>query len=268
MLAYMNDRSSPLNAYPAFWGPFSIIGETAADRSGPGSSQNSVVVDAITTVHQPPAKAGPPGGRTFRQVTVGAVPVLQDEPAPLAIAPVDAGVNAAVVIGRLAPGSTLSAGKEARQNTWRVPVEELPGLSIIPPRGFVGSMDLTVDLHLADNSVADHKGLKVEWMGKSVPLRQPTRQHDAAEIARIVKRGDELMAFGDVASARLMYQRAAEAGEAMAAFALAETYDPQVLTNKRFLPDVGLAQQWYAKARDLGSDKASERLDRLARTAE
>jgi CHAT domain-containing protein/tetratricopeptide (TPR) repeat protein len=29
MLAYMNDRSSPLNAYPAFWGPFSIIGEGA-----------------------------------------------------------------------------------------------------------------------------------------------------------------------------------------------------------------------------------------------
>jgi CHAT domain-containing protein/Tfp pilus assembly protein PilF len=28
-LAYMNDRSSPLNAYPAFWGPFSIIGEGA-----------------------------------------------------------------------------------------------------------------------------------------------------------------------------------------------------------------------------------------------
>jgi CHAT domain-containing protein/Tfp pilus assembly protein PilF len=30
MLAYMNDRSGPLNAYPAFWGPFSIIGEGAA----------------------------------------------------------------------------------------------------------------------------------------------------------------------------------------------------------------------------------------------
>jgi CHAT domain-containing protein/Tfp pilus assembly protein PilF len=30
MLAYMNDRSSPLNAYPAFWAPFSIIGEGAA----------------------------------------------------------------------------------------------------------------------------------------------------------------------------------------------------------------------------------------------
>jgi CHAT domain-containing protein/Tfp pilus assembly protein PilF len=27
MLAYVSDRSDPLNAYPAFWGPFSLIGE-------------------------------------------------------------------------------------------------------------------------------------------------------------------------------------------------------------------------------------------------
>jgi hypothetical protein len=30
MVAYINDRGGPLNAYPAFWAPFSIIGEGAA----------------------------------------------------------------------------------------------------------------------------------------------------------------------------------------------------------------------------------------------
>jgi len=30
MLFYLNDTSSPKNAYPAFWGPFALIGEGAA----------------------------------------------------------------------------------------------------------------------------------------------------------------------------------------------------------------------------------------------
>jgi CHAT domain-containing protein len=30
MLAYLNDASSPRNAYPAFWGPFALIGEGAS----------------------------------------------------------------------------------------------------------------------------------------------------------------------------------------------------------------------------------------------
>jgi hypothetical protein len=30
MVNYMNDKGDPLNAYPAFWGPFSVVGEGAA----------------------------------------------------------------------------------------------------------------------------------------------------------------------------------------------------------------------------------------------
>ena len=29
MLAYMSDQASPLNAYPAFWAPFSLVGDGA-----------------------------------------------------------------------------------------------------------------------------------------------------------------------------------------------------------------------------------------------
>jgi CHAT domain-containing protein len=32
MLGYLNDASSPNNAYPAFWGPFALIGEGGARR--------------------------------------------------------------------------------------------------------------------------------------------------------------------------------------------------------------------------------------------
>ena len=30
MLGYLNDKSDPSNAYPAFWAPFEIVGEGAA----------------------------------------------------------------------------------------------------------------------------------------------------------------------------------------------------------------------------------------------
>jgi hypothetical protein len=30
MLGYLNDNASPINAYPAFWAPFALIGEGAA----------------------------------------------------------------------------------------------------------------------------------------------------------------------------------------------------------------------------------------------
>ena len=32
MLAYLNDPSNPWNAHPAFWGPFSLVGEGAVAR--------------------------------------------------------------------------------------------------------------------------------------------------------------------------------------------------------------------------------------------
>jgi TPR repeat protein len=52
-----------------------------------------------------------------------------------------------------------------------------------------------------------------------------------------------------------MFERAAEAGEAAAAFALAETYDPVALRRLRLrggiAPDVALARRWYETARDL-----------------
>jgi TPR repeat protein len=179
-----------------------------------------------------------------------------------------------VVVGGLAPGSALSAGTPEEPNKWRLSVEELASAAITPPRGFVGTMDLVVELRLADNTVADRKGLQVEWSGKSnpAPAKSQPRPRNASEIAFMMKSGADLMVNGDVAGARLMYQRAAEGGEALAAFALAETYDPLVLRKLNakgaIAPDVALAHQWYEKARDLGSATAPERLERLARLPE
>src|SRR5712671_163817 len=94
--------------------------------------------------------------------------------------------------------------------------------------------------------------------------RPPASTNYASEIAAKMKIGAELMASGDITAARMMFERAAEAGEAAAAFALAETYDPVVLRRLRLrggiAPDVALARRWYETARDLGSITAPERI--------
>ena len=97
-------------------------------------------------------------------------------------------------------------------------------------------------------------------------------QGDAPDIAFLLKNGAELMANGDVAAARLMFQHAAETGSAKAAFALAETYDPLMFKKlgrrEAVTLDITLAQSWYEKARNLGSTAARERIVRLTQLPE
>jgi TPR repeat protein len=197
-----------------------------------------------------------------------------DEPARLTISAADAGANVAVVIGGLAPGSALSAGTLAGPNTWRLSTEDFNDTAVTPPRGFVGVMDLTLELRLADNTVVDRKGLQLEWSAKNVlaPVKTQPRQLAAPEIALMMKSGAEFMANGNIGAARMMFQPAAEAGEPVAAFALAETYDPLVLRKMGakggITSDIALAHTWYERAMNLGSTVAPARLERLARLPE
>jgi hypothetical protein len=92
------------------------------------------------------------------------------------------------------------------------------------------------------------------------------RQLDGEEIAVLLKRGKDLIATGDLAAARLVLQRAADANDVEATLALAATYDPYVLRELRvysFAADAGKARTWYEKARQLGSSAALRRLEML-----
>ena len=90
---------------------------------------------------------------------------------------------------------------------------------------------------------------------------------DPGEIASSLRRGNELIASGDLAAARLVLRRAANAGDAHAAMTLAGTYDPVVLEKlgvHGFVPDAAMARVWYEKARKAGSAAAPQRLELLA----
>jgi TPR repeat protein len=90
---------------------------------------------------------------------------------------------------------------------------------------------------------------------------------DPGEIASSLRRGNDLIASGDLAAARLVLRRAANAGDAHAAMTLAGTYDPAVLEKlgvHGFVPDAAMARVWYEKARKAGSAAAPQRLELLA----
>jgi hypothetical protein len=105
---------------------------------------------------------------------------------------------------------------------------------------------------------------------------EPTTPEDAVRhlhhldpdvIASLLKRADALIASGDVAAARLVLLRAADAGDARAAMTLAGTYDPAVLEKldvHGVVPNVAMARSWYEKAKKLGSAEAPQRLEMLA----
>jgi hypothetical protein len=96
------------------------------------------------------------------------------------------------------------------------------------------------------------------------PATEPTLS--AADIAALLARADWLAATGDIASARLLYERAADAGAAQAAVKLGETFDPVFLDHPRrgdAHADPDTAMFWYRRARDLGATGAISRLKNL-----
>jgi hypothetical protein len=99
------------------------------------------------------------------------------------------------------------------------------------------------------------------------PIAPPAqRKLDQEEIAVLLKRGKDLIANGDLAAARLVLRRAADANDAEAALALGATYDPYVLQALKVYglkADPVMARVWYEKARGLGSAAAPRRLEML-----
>jgi hypothetical protein len=97
---------------------------------------------------------------------------------------------------------------------------------------------------------------------------KPTRRLDPETIALLVREAEKHISTGDVVTARTIFQRAAEAGDATAALELAATYDPTVLARLGVMgmgADVEKARAWYRMAESFGSAEAKQRLRSLDR---
>jgi TPR repeat protein len=173
-------------------------------------------------------------------------------------------------------GTKLSAGTPLGATSWQISARDLGKAFAYAPKDFVGVMDAAIDLRSSDRLV-DSQVLRLEWVQRKeailVPAPEPSKAVVAAQpldqqaIANLIKRGEDFVKKGDIASARIALRRAADAGNAQASLALGRTFDPAFLSEQGVLgfgADVTQARAWYEKAIQLGSAEASRRLARLA----
>ncbi|HZH45154.1 MAG TPA: hypothetical protein VEY31_00825 [Roseococcus sp.] len=88
-------------------------------------------------------------------------------------------------------------------------------------------------------------------------------------LAAMLRRGEALLATGDISGARRFFERGAAMGSAAAARALAETFDPATLASRNtrgLQPDPAQALQWYRRAEELGATELAPRIARLEAT--
>ena len=98
------------------------------------------------------------------------------------------------------------------------------------------------------------------------PQADAVRSLDPREVAALIKRGQDLLAGGDVQSARLLLMRGAEARDARSALLVGTTYDPVLLRQLGAdgLADIAQARIWYQRAKEWGEPDAQRKLDALA----
>jgi hypothetical protein len=170
------------------------------------------------------------------------------------------------------PGLTPASGQAGDLPKLSTSIERLKALKPdLGPAAAIGPAP--VDTRGTANPVPSVDA--TQWLrtvSPSVDPPPPVIAEDASLIAARMKgrmrAGVELVTYGEIATARKLFQLVAEAGGAAGAFALAETYDPLELGKLRLAegikPDVALARTWYERARSLGSPDARDRLSRLA----
>jgi hypothetical protein len=188
--------------------------------------------------------------------------------------------------------AALSDGHSIAPGAWAIPIAALTRLEIVLPEGVTGQSEISITLVTADGAVlaetkatlvvaprpttttaaktAPTSAMSLRSGTSPLPAEAPSTSllsPDARERAlRLVKKGDEELADGGIAQARLLYERAAEAGLAQGAMSLAATYDPvelQRLGARGLKPDREEARRWYERARQLGASDAEQRLRRL-----
>ena len=131
----------------------------AADQGASLASRSASLTNSPKRVWAPPTPAPRLEVGFDRSAPAG-------QPTPLRLTVADAPEGSTVVVSGFGPGTTLSAGED-RDVEWRLGLADLSNLSVIPPKDFVGTMVLVVELRLPDGGVGARKIFKLEWTGET-----------------------------------------------------------------------------------------------------
>lgn len=99
---------------------------------------------------------------------------------------------------------------------------------------------------------------------------EPPSAKPSPAATTLLARGDELIAIGDVATARVVYERAAALKSGRGATSAGRTYDPRFLHQigaVGVVPDPDTAAAWYRKGAAMGDEAASSLLGDLGSKA-
>jgi ABC-type amino acid transport substrate-binding protein len=159
-----------------------------------------------------------------------------------------------------ASASTAPSRRESAPTAQRTPAAAAPASAATPARAAAP----TAAPPTAVVSAAPTPPAPVATQARPPVLTLDPANRETA--LKYLKRGNEELAEGRVAPARLLFERAAEMGLAPAAMALAATYDASELNQphlRNVLPDAAEAKRWYERAGALGAVDAGARLQRL-----
>jgi type II secretory pathway predicted ATPase ExeA len=201
-----------------------------------------------TPSKEPVAETKPPVAKTAEAVPAPALPApaaLTAQPAP-AEPPTEADTRSAASVEPAAPpprAPALAAAEPPTKAALSDPrtVEASPPKLVPVPRGS-------------------------ETVVTVAPPVSSFERPPAAELAVLVRRGDEFLTAGDIVSARNFFDRAAKSGDAGGALGLGKSYDPLYLRQagvRGVAGDPAKAANWYRTAATAGNAEAALRLKRL-----
>jgi len=253
--------SQPSTAHPSTTQPSTAQPEaTAPTAANAAETPAAALVPAATpvptaateqmAVSQPSTPAAPPAAMT-------------DAPPPPATVPPGTVAPRAADAASVAPPATAPTPTEQA-------LASQPPVPSAPPMSPVGTTDAASPPAAAPPGGVVPRSADVSPSAAAPALapaiQQPPPAKPSPAATALLTRGDELIAIGDVATARIVYERAAGLKSGRGATSTGRTYDPRFLRQigaVGVVPDPEAAASWYRKGAAMGDETAASLLGDL-----